>query len=319
MFNFPPQILKAIDGLGVHATSEINAWLRAQTLRRVDPDEMVAAMVRSGKGQEMAALLVGLAQQGMFLGEHQDARVAKRVGPQSLEAAHARSHHADGGDVCVRKLISLGSLDVVVYENFLSDVESDHIRRVALARLERSTVVGPGMSSVEMPIRTSDGAFLEIGHDPIVAAVEQRIAAVTGIPAEHGEALQVLRYQGAQEYRPHFDFFEPQDPLESRKIDQAGNRVGTMILYLSDVPLGGSTYFPQLQMAIHPKRNNALWFGYMGADGVPDMRSEHAGLPVLDGEKWIATKWLRQRPMPTAAAGTTVVPFPGKAGTIPAL
>jgi prolyl 4-hydroxylase len=35
-----------------------------------------------------------------------------------------------------------------------------------------------------------------------------------------------------------------------------------------------------------------VYFAYEGGD----TSSLHAGLPVIRGEKWIATKWLRERP-----------------------
>ncbi|MEO6269893.1 MAG: 2-oxoglutarate-dependent dioxygenase, partial [Lautropia sp.] len=35
---------------------------------------------------------------------------------------------------------------------------------------------------------------------------------------------------------------------------------------------------------------------YLNATGQLDARCLHAGTPVARGDKWIATKWLRQRP-----------------------
>ena len=322
MHNFPPLVLRAADGILQHATPEMNAWMRAQLHKKVDPNQMVAALVKSGKTHENASLLVSLAMQDVYLGGSHDERIVQRVGPQGDNSVpHAEDHWADGGDRKIRKLMSLGSLDVILYEDFMSEEEIEHIKRESEPNLQRSRVVGPNMSNMEVPIRTSDGAFLDLGHDEIVSRVEKRIEHVTNIPASHGEGLQILRYRGAQEYRPHYDFFEPQSPEESRKIEVAGNRVGTLIMYLSDVEQGGGTYFPQLKLSIHPKKGSAVWFGYMGADGVLDMRSEHAGLPVTAGEKWIATKWLRQRPIPAFAptaqpvagmGGGTVVPFGAK-------
>lgn len=318
MHNFPISILRATEQVKRHASKEINAWMRAQLVKQVDPNQMVAAMVQAGHPQETAAMLVALARQEVFLGEHQDDRIRQRVGPQLGDVPHAEEHFLDLGDRVVRRTMSLGSLEVALYEDFLSEEEIAHIIKTAEPTLERSKVVGPNMSNLETPIRTSDGTFLSVGQDAIVTAIEARIERLTKIPAAHGEGLQVLRYRGAQEYKPHFDFFEPQSPDEARQIDLAGNRVGTLILYLNDVEKGGGTYFPQLNLAIHPKKGSALWFAYLGADGVPDMRSEHAGLPVLAGEKWIATKWLRQRAIPAHAqprspsASAAVVPFPGR-------
>lgn len=316
MHNFPTSILRATHDVLAHVTPELNSWMRAQLLKQVDPNQMVAALVRSGKTQEMAALLLSLARQNVFLGESQDEKVVQRTpSTQTLDAPHALSHWVEAGDRQVRKTMSLGSLEVALYDEFLSEEEMEHIKKQSEPKLQRSRVVGPNMSNLEVPIRTSDGTFFDVGQDPTLLAVERRIAAVTGIPVEHGEGLQVLRYQGTQEYRPHFDFFEPQSPDDARKIQFGGNRTGTMILYLSDVEEGGSTYFPQLKLSIHPKKGSALWFAYMGADGAPDMRSEHAGLPVIRGEKWIATKWLRQRPIP----GLVVPTFEKPAGLAPAV
>lgn len=316
MHNFHPSILRATTQILGNVDVAINEWLKAQIKKQVDPNQMVAAMIKSGKSPEMASLLVSLAMQGVYVGAGgADDRVLTRTGPNAvLDAPHTLEHRVDGGDRTVRKIMSMGSLDVVLYEDFLSDAEIEHLKRVSEPTLARSMVVGPGLSSMEVPIRTSDGTFLDVGSDPIVSTIEKRIENVTGIPASHGEGLQVLRYRGTQEYKPHFDFFEPNTPDEVEQVSVTGNRVGTMIFYLSDVEKGGATYFPQLKLSIHPRRGTALWFGYMGQDGVLDMRSEHAGLPIIEGEKWIATKWLRQKPIAVAAPAlvdpaSSVIPF----------
>jgi hypothetical protein len=36
-------------------------------------------------------------------------------------------------------------------------------------------------------------------------------------------------------------------------------------------------------------------FDNLAPDGQPDPRTLHAGLPVREGEKWLATLWLRER------------------------
>ena len=40
-------------------------------------------------------------------------------------------------------------------------------------------------------------------------------------------------------------------------------------------------------------RGSAVFFSYDRAD--PATRTLHGGAPVLAGEKWVATKWLRER------------------------
>ena len=61
MHNFPPLVLRATQNVLQHATPEINAWMRAQLMKQVDPNQMVSGLVRSGKTQEMASMLVSLA------------------------------------------------------------------------------------------------------------------------------------------------------------------------------------------------------------------------------------------------------------------
>lgn len=55
---------------------------------------------------------------------------------------------------------------------------------------------------------------------------------------ENGERLQILRYEHGQKYEPHYDTF---DKFNQQK---AGNRVATVLIYLSNVDKGGETVFP---------------------------------------------------------------------------
>ncbi|HET9819256.1 MAG TPA: 2OG-Fe(II) oxygenase, partial [Rhodanobacteraceae bacterium] len=190
--------------------------------------------------------------------------------------------------------IGRGGMEFALYDGLVTDAEIDHLKSLASTRLKKSTVLGDNFSRAASDVRTSEDTFLEVGCDPVVAALEARISAVTGIPVECGEGLQILHYGTTQEYKPHFDFFDPASQQEHAIMAASGNRVGTMILYLGEVERGGSTYFPKLDLAVHPQRGQAVWFGYL-RDGLLDERSQHAGMPILGGEKWIATKWFRER------------------------
>ena len=44
---------------------------------------------------------------------------------------------------------------------------------------------------------------------------------------------------------------------------------------------------------VAPKRGNAVFFSYERPH--PSTKTLHGGSPVIAGEKWIATKWLRER------------------------
>ncbi|MBA0765451.1 hypothetical protein Gotri_014647, partial [Gossypium trilobum] len=70
-------------------------------------------------------------------------------------------------------------------------------------------------------------------------AIEKRISVFSQIPAEHGEQIQVLRYEKDQFYKPHHDYFS--DPFNIKR----SQRIATMLMYLSDDVEGGETYFPR--------------------------------------------------------------------------
>ena len=140
--------------------------------------------------------------------------------------------------------------------------------------------------------RTSQGMFFAIGETPLVQRIEQRIADLLAIPVTHGEGLQILHYQPGQEYEPHFDWFNPDQPGYSAVTSRGGQRIASVVMYLNTPEEGGGTAFPRIGLTVTAMRGSAVYFAY----DTGDEASLHAGLPVLKGEKWIATKWLRERP-----------------------
>ncbi|XP_065867596.1 prolyl 4-hydroxylase 1 isoform X1 [Euphorbia lathyris] len=195
---------------------------------------------------------------------------------------------------------------IIVLHNFLSVEECDYLRALASPRLQVSTVVdsktGKGIKS---NVRTSSGMFLNPDEReyPMVQAIEKRISVYSHVPVENGERLQILRYEKDQFYRPHHDYFS-----DTFNIKRGGQRVATMLMYLSDNVEGGETFFPgagsgectcggkMVQgLSIKPNKGDAVLFWSMGLDGQSDPKSLHGGCEVLSGEKWSATKWMRQR------------------------
>ncbi|KAJ8501158.1 hypothetical protein OPV22_011710 [Ensete ventricosum] len=196
---------------------------------------------------------------------------------------------------------------IILFHNFLSIEECDYLKSIARPHLEISTVVDAKTGkSVKSNIRTSFGMFLssEDRQIPIIKAIEKRIAVFSQIPIENGEYIQVLRYETNQYYVPHHDYFS--DPFN---LKRGGQRVATMLMYLTDVDEGGETFFPQAGsgecscggikvkgLCLKPRKGDAILFWSMGLDGQSDPNSLHGACPVVKGEKWSATKWLRQGP-----------------------
>ena len=200
----------------------------------------------------------------------------------------------DAGDRRVRVLQTMQSPRLVVFGELLSIDECETLIADARRRLARSLTVetrtGGEMLNID---RTSDGMFFERGESELVQRIEARIARLLNWPLEYGEGLQVLRYASGAQYRPHYDYFDPAEPGTTSILQRGGQRVATLVMYLGEPAQGGATTFPDVGLEVAPQRGSAVFFCYDRPD--PSTRTLHGGAPVLAGEKWVATKWLRER------------------------
>lgn len=186
--------------------------------------------------------------------------------------------------------INLPQIDV--YENFLSKTECQLLINTAAKKLERSLVVDASTGGAVLHSnRTSSGMSFQVGENLLIEEIERRVAELTGIPVAHGEGLQVLKYEIGQEYKPHYDYFDPNSPALDKEIKN--NRITTVLMYLNTPDDGGGTTFPDAGITIEAKQGSIVVFSY--PDPNPESKTLHGGLPVISGEKWIATKWLRKR------------------------
>lgn len=199
----------------------------------------------------------------------------------------------DGGDKWVEVVQRHDTPEVVVFANLLSASECDALIQAAKPRLSRSLTVDTHTGNEGLhPARTSQGMFFERSENDVVSRVEKRIAKLLHWPVKHGEGLQVLRYRKGAQYLPHYDYFDPREAGTPALLARGGQRVATLIMYLAEPEAGGATVFPDLGWQVLPKRGQAVFFSY--PEPLSAGQSLHGGEPVTHGEKWIATKWLRQ-------------------------
>ena len=175
---------------------------------------------------------------------------------------------------------------IVVLGNVLSNEECDELIRLSKDKMKRSKI---GTTREVNELRTSSSMFLEESENVIVARVEKRISSIMNIPIEHGEGIQILQYTPGQEYKAHHDFFSSSSKVANN------NRISTLIMYLNDVEEGGETYFPKLNLSVSPQKGMAVYFEYFYTDQHLNDLTLHGGAPVITGEKWIATQWMRKQ------------------------
>ncbi|XP_044475783.1 probable prolyl 4-hydroxylase 3 [Mangifera indica] len=194
-----------------------------------------------------------------------------------------------------------------IYHNFLSKAECDYLINLAKPHMVASAVVDSETGqSKHSRVRTSSGMFLRRGQDKIIRNIEKRIADFTFIPVENGEGLHVIHYEVGQQYEPHYDYF-----LDKFNIKNGGQRMATLLMYLSDVEEGGETVFPHTKanfssvpwwnelsecgkqgLSLKPKMGDALLFWSMRPNATVDPSSLHGACPVIRGSKWSCTKWM---------------------------
>ena len=203
----------------------------------------------------------------------------------------------DTPDRTVEMLFVIESPRVVLFGNLLSDEECDLLVSLSRDKLQRSSVVNASTGAYDIhPHRTSSGTYFKRGENELLQRIERRISELVDWPVEHGEPIQVLHYEPGGEYKPHYDYFDPAHPGNQEVLAQGGQRIATLIMYLNNVSRGGSTVFPEIGLDVLPRKGHAVYFAYCDDAGTLDVRTLHGGSPVGSGEKWIATKWFRQRP-----------------------
>ncbi|RMX07761.1 2-oxoglutarate-dependent dioxygenase [Corticibacter populi] len=300
-------------------TPELRDWIITQAKAGVSAPRALQAMLDAGWQEEVAmaalesALLDHLqgglahAQTGSTGGNAQAAAVAVAAQPGAdgqgqgaspmpdlaLDGAPAE---LDAGDRRVRVIMNLQKPRVVVLDGLLDATECAELVSLAKPHMKRSLTVDSRSASGGDELnadRTSEGMFFERGQHPVVAALEARIAHLLGWPVENGEGLQVLRYGPGAEYKPHYDYFEPGLPSTPTLLRRGGQRLATMLVYLNTPAQGGGTIFPNAALEVCAQQGMAVFFSYDRPD--PGTLSLHGGSPVISGEKWVATKWLRER------------------------
>lgn len=185
---------------------------------------------------------------------------------------------------------------LMVLHGFLSELECEHLIERARPKIAPSTTVDPDTGEhIVVEARSSTSTHFTIGETDIIQTIERRISEAVHLPVENGEGLQVLNYGIGQQYLPHFDFFDPNLKGTPTVTAIGGQRVATCIMYLNDVAEGGETRFPEVDIHVAPVKGSAILFYNLFPNGEVDRSSLHASLPVITGEKWVSTKWVRER------------------------
>lgn len=203
---------------------------------------------------------------------------------------------ADGQQVCNRVFF-------FEIDGFLTADQCDQLRNAAISNNMHDSKVGEEHSSLDYNVRRSTQTWFRHGDNAIVRDIKDKVTKLitnqslgqcfAGVsPDTDFEDVQVVRYTTHGKYDPHFDATECGDDVGIKCVSH--QRIATVLMYLNDDFTGGETRFPNLNIAVKPKKGKAIFFW------VSDKMSRliynetlHGGDPVTSGEKWIATQWIR--------------------------
>lgn len=269
-------------------------WLKASVNNGANPDILLSELQSTGWQKDDGVKAIVSAYKRVFdiLLVTDEAAAVQRPKEMPGENLFDRgwTKAIEGQEITIGMMVK--NPQIVLFDNLLSNDECEEIIALSRPRLERSSTITDAGGSALDHRRTSEGAFVKKSESSVIATIERRIAALVGWPEERGEDLQILRYAPGAEYQPHYDYFDESKPGAPLLLARGGQRLATLVMYLNTPEAGGATVFPDVGIEVAPKKGSGVFFSYGTPD--PSTKSLHGGMPVIAGEKWVATKWLRQ-------------------------
>jgi prolyl 4-hydroxylase len=183
------------------------------------------------------------------------------------------------------------NLELYMMRRFLDETECAGLIARIDARRRPSTIAD---DLGHEGYRTSETCDLD-SADPFVAAIDGKLAAISGLDPACGEPLQGQRYAVGQEFKAHTDYFEPASADYETYCGRSGNRTWTLMVYLNEPGAGGATRFTAVDKTIQPETGKLLAWNNRLPDGGLNGAAIHHGMKVRAGTKYVITKWYRER------------------------
>lgn len=247
------------------------------------------------------------------------AQSTKKEQPRGKQQPHPQQQQAQGEapSIPVNEILSLrdsqlgrekyiygaekvnnNGLDLYTIDDFLSEEECEKLVGLISANLEPSKVTmdkegNVGHNRYESVRSSSTCHFAHHGSD-VIDEIDDKICSALGIHQKFAEPTQGQHYKKGEEFKDHTDTFMPNSEEYTNNCAVSGQRTWTFMVFLKEPEDGGETAFPKLDKSFKPKVGQAVVWNNLYLGGQPNPMAEHAGRPILKGEKVIITKWFRQ-------------------------
>jgi prolyl 4-hydroxylase len=178
---------------------------------------------------------------------------------------------------------------IKILDNVLNANECKELIELGSKQMAAATTLGNPIDGY----RTADNSWIYEKNE-LTDKIKNLVLKETGLPIENQEEIHIVRYNIGGQYKPHHDFFHPNETYYDGSMGKAGQRVFSCLFYLNHNFTGGETEFVDKKIKIIPRTGRLLIWRNMNEDDTLDYESFHAGLPVVSGTKYIAIIWVRQ-------------------------
>lgn len=198
----------------------------------------------------------------------------------------------------MKREIEYNEPNLVIFHDMILPREINHLKKVARNKLSTAHVYSMiDGRRITANYRISKNTWIDDKSDIVVANIIRRAGALLNLDMRYSEPLQVANYGIGGNYEPHFDFATP--PHNSSifgDYGKHGNRMATMLIYLTDVEKGGDTVFTTTGHGLiaTPKKGSAAFWYNLKRSGEGDYKTKHGACPILFGEKWVANLWIHE-------------------------
>ncbi len=187
--------------------------------------------------------------------------------------------------------------DPVIYtiKDFISIEDCEHMVNISKGKIKQALVSGDKKGYVSLG-RTGKNLWIKHDHGEITKRIAKKISDLLVVPLENAESFQIIYYAEHQEYKNHYDGWTIDNSEKSkRNMKYGGQRIWTALCYLNTVPEGGKTKFNRLNISVPAIKGKLLVFSNVfEGTNKKHILSEHAGTPVIKGEKWAFNLWFRE-------------------------
>jgi len=188
--------------------------------------------------------------------------------------------------------VKCDAVEMHIVENFLNKKECADLITLIKQNLQPSKIT----TSTKEPnknLRISQTSHLNSDDDPIIKDLDQKISSILGINLAYSETTQGQYYQKGGHFKPHTDYFNASADVHQKMLAEQGQRTWTFMIYLNEPKAGGVTVFPVLNKSFSPRLGMALFWNNLDSEGNENEATLHHATPVIEGEKFIITKWFR--------------------------